>query len=334
MSRVALASSPAGHSLALPIIGKSTSRVGFGTGGLLRIGSARRRQDMLAAALANGITHFDTAPLYGFGESERALGRFLRGRRNNITLTTKFGLQAASLAARLAVFQQLGRRALEFFPALRRAAVRNASALYKPPSFSLPEVRQSLERSLRALRTDYVDFFLAHQASADALPGEELLDWLEDTRRSGKILAFGVATDFDWLLPVLRQRPELSAVVQFDTDLARQNAATVGNNGRLLITYGFISRAIALCRERLAGRRASHGDSPRDAASRAPWLEDADDDELGALLLRAAVLANPHGIVLTQSRSIARIERNVRIATGAGDDERVAELVNLIESRP
>ena len=63
--------------VALPIIGKSTSRVGFGTGGLLRIGSARRRQNTLAAALASGVTHFDTAPLYGFGESERALGRFL-----------------------------------------------------------------------------------------------------------------------------------------------------------------------------------------------------------------------------------------------------------------
>jgi aryl-alcohol dehydrogenase-like predicted oxidoreductase len=106
MSATARPLSPLGQSLALPVIGKSTSRIGFGTGGLLRIGSPRRRQDVLAAAFASGVTHFDTAPLYGFGESERALGLFLRGRRDKVTLTTKFGLQAAPLAARLAVFQR------------------------------------------------------------------------------------------------------------------------------------------------------------------------------------------------------------------------------------
>lgn len=334
MSTAALAAHPSGHLLALPLIGKSTSRVGLGTGGLLRIGSARRRQDTLAAALANGVTHFDTAPLYGFGESERTLGRFLRGRRHNITLTTKFGLQAAPLAARLAVFQRLGRRAFELFPALRRAAVRNSGALYQPPSFSLAEVRASLEKSLRALRTDYVDFFLAHQASVEALPDEELLGWLEDIRRAGKILAFGVATDFDWLLPVLQRRPELAAVVQFDNDLARHNASAVRKVGGLLITYGFIGRAIALCRERAVGRRELRGHSGRDADLRAPWLEDTQDDELGALLLRAAVLANPQGIVLMQSRSIARIERNARAATSDADDARAAELASFLELQP
>jgi D-threo-aldose 1-dehydrogenase len=297
---------------------KTTTRIGFGTGGLLRIPSERRRQDALAAALASGITHFDTAPLYGFGESERALGRFLRGRRSEVTLTTKFGLQASALAARLAVFQSAARRALELFPALRRAAVRNAAALSTPPSFSLPAARESLEKSLRALRTDYVDFYLAHQASATALPDEELIGWLQDMKREGKILAFGVATDFEWLPPVLQKRPQLSQVVQFDSDLTRGNVAALDRDPeRLLITYGFIGRAVAVCRERLA-------------AGAHPTLERADDDELGGLLLRAAVLANPAGIVLMQSRSPARIERNMRAAVSAAADERVRGLVSLL----
>ena len=333
MSAGALGAGPASNIVTLPAIGKSTSRVGFGTGGLLRIGSARDRHNTLAAALASGVTHFDTAPLYGFGEAERTLGRFLRGHRHDITLTTKFGLRAAPLAARLAVLQRLGRRALELYPALRTIAVRNAAVLRKPPSFSLPEARESLEKSLRALRTDYVDFFLAHQASVDALPDEELLGWLEAMRRAGKILAYGVATDFDWLLPVLQQRPQLAAVVQFDSDLARQSAAALGNIGGLLITFGFIGRAITRCRERLALMRAAP-ENPLAAAVNIPWFEHTDDDELGALLLRAAVLANPHGIVLMQSRSIERIERNVRTATGGGDDARVAELVKLLEPQP
>lgn len=303
-------------SVALPLIGKIALRVGFGTGGLLRIGSDRRRQDVLAAAFSSGITHFDTAPLYGFGESERALGRFLRDRRSKVTLTTKFGLQPSALAARLAILQRPARRALELFPALRRAAVKNSGALTTPPFFSRTAARASLEKSLRALRTEYVDFFLAHQASAAALPDEDLIGWLEETRRTGKILAFGVATDFEWLLPVLQQRPQLARVAQFDSDLTRRNLRTLLDRERLLITYGFIGRSIVTCRERIA---AVHGVS---------------DDELGGLLLRAAVLANPDGIVLMQSRSTHRIEANVRAATSPHDDERVQQLVAFLGPDP
>jgi D-threo-aldose 1-dehydrogenase len=302
--------------VALPLIGKTALRIGFGTGGLLRITSARRRQDTLAAALASGITHFDTAPLYGFGESERALGRFLRGQRSKVTLTTKFGLQASALAARLVVFQSAARRALQLFPTLRSAAVRNAGALSKPPSFSRAAASASLDKSLRALRTEYVDFFLAHQASLSALPDDDLIAWLEDAKREGKILAFGVATDFEWLPPVLQRRPQLSRVVQFDCDLTRQSVDGVAGNDRVVITYGFIGRSITAFRERL------------------PSFERVSDDELGGLLLRAAVLANPDGIVLMQSRSTRRIESNVRAGTTSEQDERVQELVTLLGLKP
>jgi D-threo-aldose 1-dehydrogenase len=318
MSAVTAASLRTGaRTIELPIIGKTACRVGFGTGGLLRIGSARRRQDVLAAALGSGITHFDTAPLYGFGESERALGRFFRGRRSQVTLTTKFGLQPSALAARLVVFQSAARRALELVPALRRAAVRNAGGLQTPPLFSRDTAMRSLERSLRALRTDHVDFFLAHQASAASMPDEDLIDWLEAAKREGKISAFGVATDFDWLIPVLQQRPRLSQVVQFDSDLTRRTIASEAANDRMVITYGFIGRAILACRERLP-----------------PGWGDVAEEELGGMLLRAAVLANPNGIVLMQSRSTRRIENNIRAATNTHDDERVSELVKLLGSGP
>ena len=303
-------------------LARTPVRVGFGTGGLLRISSARRRQETLAAAVANGIEHFDTAPLYGFGEAERALGRFLRGQRSKVTLTTKFGLQASPLAARLAVLQGVARRALQLFPALRRTAVRNAGLLSTTPTFSLATARASLESSLRALRTDYVDFYLAHQASVEALPNADLIEWLEDLKRAGTIRAYGVATDFQHLLPVLQRRPQLSQVVQFDSDLRRRNVAVLGQDPqRLLITYTFIGRALTTCRERLA--RAHHG-----------ALAGITDEELGGLLLRAAVLANPGGIVLMQSRSTTRIERNVRAAQGDDNDERVRLLVDLLGSNP
>jgi D-threo-aldose 1-dehydrogenase len=308
------------HATALANIAKSGSRIGFGTAGLLRIGSARERQAVLATALDCGVTHFDTAPIYGFGESERALGRFLQRQRNRVTLTTKFGLQPSRLAARLAPLQRAGRRTLLMFPALRRAAVRSSNVLYAPPCFSLSAVRNSLEASLRALRTDYVDFYLAHQASVAALPPDDVIGLLEDLQRAGKILAFGVATDFDWLTPVLQQCPKLSRVVQFDSEPGSGNAAAMAAGAdRLLITYSFIARAVAASRERLRGAPASAGD-----------LAQADDDTLGGLFLRAAVLANPRGMVLMQSRSTARIERNVKAANSSRHDDRVKHLVDVL----
>jgi D-threo-aldose 1-dehydrogenase len=301
-------------------VSRASSRLGFGTGGLLRIGSARERQSVLAAALASGITHFDTAPIYGFGESERALGRFLRGQRARVTVTTKFGLRPSRLAAQLGPLQRAARSVIKQFPALRQVAARNTGPLYSSPSFSAKSIRDSLESSLRSLRTDYVDFFLAHQASADSMPSEEAIGILEDLRGAGKIRAFGVATDFDWLLPVLQARPRLAGVAQFDNEVGSGHVATLGvESSQWIITYSFISRAIAVCRQRIGG------------ALRTDGFDHTDDDTLGALLLRAAVIENAHGIVLMQSRSISRIERNVRAAHDATADDSVRKLVRLLE---
>ncbi len=309
--------------VALPLIGRATSRIGFGTAGLLRIASERGRRSMLEAALACGITHFDTAPIYGFGESERTLGRFLLGRRDRVTLTTKFGLRPSRLAARLAVLQRVGRLVLKSSPSLRRVAVRNTGVLYATPCFSRKAAEASLEASLRALRTDYLDFYLAHQASPGAMPDEEVLDWLEGLRGAGRIRAYGIATDFEQVGSVLERRPQLSQVVQFDSDLTRSRTSMLAvRPGQLLITFGSLRRSIELCRARLPGTSAL------------PDRAGLDDETLGTLLLRAAVLANPDGIVLMQSRSIARIERNVRAANSEADDERVRALASLAAAAP
>lgn len=310
---------PLARQIALPLIGRSTSRIGLGTGGLLRIAGERQRQAVLAAALHSGITHFDTAPIYGFGESERALGRFLRGRRSEITLTTKFGVRPSRLASRLRIFQQGARRIVAAFPAAKRMAVRHAGALYAPPAFPVDGVRASLEASLRALKTDHVDFFLAHQASQQALPAEEVIGLLESLRAAGKIGAFGVATDVEWLPPVLAARPPLAAVVQFDSPPSGRPALPASKS--LLITFSCLGRTLAACRECL-GRHDVEA------------LRGLTDEALAGLILRRAVLCNPHGIVLMQSRSTARIARNVEAANSPLEDERVRALSRLLEAQP
>src|SRR5438093_9479056 len=70
-----------------------TSVLGFG--GVTLTLHPRRAQAlaMLETALDQGITYYDTARIYGLGHAEGILGEFLKGKRDRVTVTTKFGLQ-------------------------------------------------------------------------------------------------------------------------------------------------------------------------------------------------------------------------------------------------
>jgi aryl-alcohol dehydrogenase-like predicted oxidoreductase len=80
--------------------GLSVSEIGFGCGPTARlIASGEHRAQLLAVerALSLGIDYFDTAPLYGAGESERNLGRLLRELDATPRIATKVALEEADL---------------------------------------------------------------------------------------------------------------------------------------------------------------------------------------------------------------------------------------------
>jgi aryl-alcohol dehydrogenase-like predicted oxidoreductase len=64
----------------------------FGTGGLHRLATPRRRQRAIVAALDAGFATFDLAPACGNGIDETEVDLALRGRRSGIRLNTKYGL--------------------------------------------------------------------------------------------------------------------------------------------------------------------------------------------------------------------------------------------------
>ncbi|EQD61755.1 aldo/keto reductase, partial [mine drainage metagenome] len=77
--------------------GPLVSVVGVGTN---NFGSRLDRQGaerVVHAALDGGINLFDTADIYGGGESERFLGQALRGRRDEAVVATKFGMRMAGV---------------------------------------------------------------------------------------------------------------------------------------------------------------------------------------------------------------------------------------------
>jgi myo-inositol catabolism protein IolS len=143
--------------------GVEVSAIGFGCweiGGSYGAIDESRFQNAVAAAIDNGITCFDTAEAYGMGVSEEALAAALAGRRNEVTLVTKFGVGYDDRPTR-----------------------RDSSRA---------RVKASIEKSLRRLQTDYVDAYLVHWPDPDT-PLDETMRALDDIVREGKACHIGVS---------------------------------------------------------------------------------------------------------------------------------------------
>lgn len=100
-----------------------SSRVGLGLSGLHRLYSRRERQKLLAFAFDVGITHFDTAPLYGHGIAEKELSYFLRDLCADVTIASKVGIPSNvwyRKAPYLMYAQKLSRRVTDFCAVRRK----------------------------------------------------------------------------------------------------------------------------------------------------------------------------------------------------------------------
>lgn len=279
------------------------------------------RTALLETAFDSGIRHFDVAPYYGYGEAEAALGAFLRSRRDEVTVTTKFGIQPPGQTSLIKHAVGWARRAARASPLLRRGMQASAGKLVKRGDFSVEAARKSLDSSLQKLQTGHVDFYLLHDCRAEDARSEDLMAFLKNAVTQGKILRFGVGTDIDQVVEICRSGPGFADVIQFENSVLRQNRALLPDTtGRMVITHRSLNESL----ERLARFFASD----EQAAlrwSRTLGVDCADRDVLGQLTLDYAVRANPGGLVLFSSRSAARIKQNIRSITASPySDEQIA----------
>ncbi len=207
----------------------STSRLGFGTSGLHQLLRSRRRQDLLAAAYEAGVRHFDTSPLYGHGIAQRELGVFTRAHRSELSIATRFGLKPDPWLARLPwlMYAQLSANAAQ-----RKITKQNR--LIRAPSrdYSAREARLSLERSLRALRTDHVDIYFLHDSSPILLgSGDELLSTLEHLCQEGKTRYVGLAGAARDCIELANRFPAMAQIMQINAAPGARELQLVGEAG-------------------------------------------------------------------------------------------------------
>lgn len=212
------------------------SRIAFGTASLHHLFGAKQRQCVLEAAVAAGISHFDTSPYYGCGLAEDDLGKLMQGRRERVTIATKVGLYPFGGAASGALDVWVRKAVGKVYPRLSLPEV----------DWSVQRAAGSLNASLKRLKTDYVDFLFLHEPDIGLLDADEFLGWLETERANGKIRQWGLAGEPTLLEPWLRSRHPLASVLQTRDDLAGKTADFVLDGGRKLqFTYGYLSSRTA-----------------------------------------------------------------------------------------
>jgi aryl-alcohol dehydrogenase-like predicted oxidoreductase len=145
--------------------GLEVSRLGLGVMGMsgFYTGKDGPEEDSVLTiqhALDLGVTHLDTAEVYGGGANETLLGRAVRGRRDEVVLATKFGLVSHT-----------GRPGADSTPA---------------------NIRLAVEGSLRRLGTDHIDLYYQHRVDPGT-PIEDTVGALADLVTQGKVRHIGLS---------------------------------------------------------------------------------------------------------------------------------------------
>ncbi|MGQ5597743.1 aldo/keto reductase [Streptomyces sp. ESR1.13] len=139
--------------IGLGVMGMSAFYTGAGRDGAESIRTIRRAVDL-------GVTHLDTAEVYGPYVNEELLGRAIKGRRDEVVLATKFGLVSHT-----------GRPGPDSTPA---------------------NIHTAVEGSLRRLGTDRIDLYYQHRVDPNT-PIEETVGALSELVEAGKVLHIGLS---------------------------------------------------------------------------------------------------------------------------------------------
>ncbi len=298
-------------------LGRPSSLVGFGCAPLgSRYGKSESLR-ALANAFDQGVNYFDVARAYGYGDAEEILGSFIRGRRDQVIVATKFGIEPPVMTPARRFVKAVTRNVFRVAPGLRRAVRRRLGNQFARRRFDRDQAARSLDESLRQLRTDRVDVFLVHDCTLEALADGGLFDFLEGLVATGKALTVGVSGDRKVVEQAVRQRPGI-AVAQFHHDLFQPAVSDVLRASPRLASVGFQTfggeRGVARLRNVI---RVARNDAGTPAELRRKLRAAKDDDAIAALALSGARIDGGLSVLLATMFTSAHIQANVRAISSA-----------------
>jgi aryl-alcohol dehydrogenase-like predicted oxidoreductase len=156
---------------------------------------AAATQAVVDAALDSGINFFDTADVYGSGQSEEFLGKAIHGRRDKVIIATKFGMKMGH-------------------------GMEGARSHY---------IEKALEDSLRRLGVDYIDLYQLHRPDPDT-PILDTMEALNKAVKAGKVREIGCSNFSVEQMQTAHQShgPKYFASVQNEYSLFKRDSETNG----------------------------------------------------------------------------------------------------------
>ena len=191
--------------------------IGFGCVRLTSNYSERSAIRNLETAFEEGITHFDVARSYGYGLAEGILGKFLKGKGDRVTITSKFGIFPNNGLLKSLWMQNLARDMFHFSKKFAVGRVsRQLAGQAVAKNFDLTAVQHSLETSLRALGTGHINYYLLHEGTVRDASREDLQAFLELQKQKGLIGAYGLGSFRKQWMPDFHKLPSAYTVLQTD----------------------------------------------------------------------------------------------------------------------
>ncbi|WP_136610179.1 aldo/keto reductase [Sinomonas albida] len=310
--------------------GLTVSTVGLGCNNLGRANTPTESQEgtnaVVHAAIEAGITLFDVADVYGKtpGLSEQMLGQALKGRRDDVVVATKFGMD-----------------------------MRGANGNDFGARGSRRYIRQAVEASLRRLDTDWIDLYQFH--TPDPLtPIEETLAALDDLVHEGKVRYVGHSNRSGWQIAEAEFVARMGGYTPFVSSQNHYNL--LDRRAELEVTeaaeaYGLgVLPYFPLANGLLTGKysRGTAPEGSRLSHSRTNLVHDADWDQLdrfsafaeerGLTELQVAfswLAAQPSvGSVIAGATRPEQIRENAEAASWQPSAEDLAELDEIFPRTP
>jgi aryl-alcohol dehydrogenase-like predicted oxidoreductase len=304
--------------------GLKSSVLGFGCAPLLGRAGKRESLRALSAAYECGITFYDTARSYGYGECEALLGEFLRGKRDRVLVSTKFGIVPAKQNLLKQIAKPLIRGALHAVPSARKLVQKGIRGEFQEGQFTVAVLQQSIAESLRKLQTDYVDILFLHAAPAHVLEQGDVLREMEKLIQAGRVRMAGLSADPDVIETALERRPRPLSAMQFPCNVfdlsMTQRIASASSSG-----FGFAAnhpfggvRRVAETRQSLREIANSH-ETPAELREK---LGSVDDRVLAEVVLNVITQGTGIQVVIPAMvrpdhlRANARAVLNSRFSAG------------------
>lgn len=234
-------------------------------------------------ALDCGINFIDTADLYGkgqdmayihgTGDSERILGKALKGRRDKVVLATKVGATMGD------------------YPNLR--------------GYSRMHIMDEIDQQLLRLQTDHIDLYQLHSYH-DTVPLEETLRTLDDLVRAGKVRYIGCSNYMAWQIAKANGVADKMGLEQFVSVQPQYNLLSRDIEKELLpfcVHEGVGAVAYSpLARGMLSGKYTSPDDLPEGSrgAQGEELLFGYFSDHNFELVAQYRILAQECGVTLSQ----------------------------------